>query len=57
MKPGFEPRVFKSYNLTPEEHEQQELFVKENLKKGYIQPSRSPMASPFFFVNKKDGKL
>ena len=57
MKPGFEPQVFKSYNLTPEEREQQELFVKENLKKGYIQPSRSPMASPFVFVNKKDGKL
>ena len=57
MKPRFEPQVFKSYNLTPEEHEQQELFIKENLKKGYIQPSRSLMASPFFFVNKKDGKL
>ena len=35
-KPRFEPQVFKSYNLTLEEHEQQELFVKENLKKGYI---------------------
>ena len=34
-KPRFKPRVFKSYNLTPEECEQQELFVKENLK-GYI---------------------
>ena len=56
-KPRFEPWVFKSYNLTLEEREQQELFIKENLKKGYIQPSRSPMASPFFFVNKKDGKL
>ena len=56
-KPRFEPRVFKSYNLTLEEHEQQELFIKENLKKRYIRLSRSPMASPFFFVNKKDGKL
>ena len=35
-KPGFEPCVFKSYNLTSEECEQQELFVKKNLKKGYI---------------------
>ena len=35
-KPGFEPRVFKSYNLTLEECKQQELFIKENLKKGYI---------------------
>jgi RNase H-like domain found in reverse transcriptase/Reverse transcriptase (RNA-dependent DNA polymerase) len=32
-------------------------FLKENLKKGYIRPSQSPMASPFFFVSKKDGKL
>jgi hypothetical protein len=39
--------------------EQLELdkFLKENLKKGYIWPSQSPMASPFFFVSKKDGKL
>ena len=57
MKPRFEPQVFKLYNLTLEECGQQELFIKENLKKGYIRPSRSPMASPFFFVNKKDGKL
>ena len=35
-KPGFEPQVFKLYNLTLEECKQQELFVKENLKKGYI---------------------
>ena len=49
--------MFKLYNLTLEECEQQKLFIKENLKKGYIWPSRSPMASPFFFVNKKDGKL
>ena len=55
MKPGFEPRSFKSYNLTPEEHEQQEEFIRENLKKRYIQPSKSPMASPFFFVSKKGG--
>ena len=55
MKPGFEPRSFKSYNLTPEEREQQEEFIRENLKKGYIRPSKSPMAPPFFFVSKKDG--
>jgi hypothetical protein len=57
MKPGFEPKSFKSYNLTPEECKQQEIFIKENLKKGYIRPSKSPMASPFFFVSKKDRKL
>ena len=55
MKPGFEPRSFKSYNLTPEECKQQEEFIRENLKKGYIRPLKSPMASPFFFISKKDG--
>ena len=32
-------------------------FIEENLKTGHIQPSKSPQASPFFFVKKKDGKL
>jgi len=27
------------------------------LKTGRIRPSKSPMASPFFFVKKKDGSL
>jgi len=57
MKAGFEPKAFKSYKLSPEEQEQQEEFIRENLKLGYIRPSKSPMASPFFFVSKKDGKL
>ncbi|ESK82665.1 reverse transcriptase-rnase h-integrase [Moniliophthora roreri MCA 2997] len=40
--------------------EQQELdkFLSENLQKGYIRKSKSPIASPFFFVGKKEkGKL
>jgi hypothetical protein len=32
-------------------------FIKENLAKGYIVPSKSPMISPVFFVKKKDSKL
>ena len=57
MKEGFEPKSFKNYNLTPEEQIKPDKFLKENLDKGYIQPSQSPMASPFFFVKKKDGTL
>jgi hypothetical protein len=40
-------------------HEQSELdtFLAENLKKGYIRPSKSPLSSPVFFIKKKDGKL
>jgi hypothetical protein len=57
MKEGFEPKSFKTYNLTPTEQLELDKFLKDNLDKGYIRPSQSPMASPFFFVTKKDGKL
>jgi Reverse transcriptase (RNA-dependent DNA polymerase) len=57
IKEGFEPKLFKNYNLTPAEQTKLDKFLKENLKKGYIWPSQSPMASPFFFDSKKDGKL
>jgi hypothetical protein len=32
-------------------------FLNENLAKGYIHPSKSPMALPFFFVAKKDSNV
>jgi hypothetical protein len=32
-------------------------FIQENLEKGYIIPSKSPMALPVFFVKKKTGDL
>ena len=57
LKEEFQPKSFKTYNLTPEEQKELDAFLKENLKKGYIRPSKSPMATPFFFVKKKDGKL
>ena len=56
-KEGFEPKSFPNYNLTPAEQVELDKFLKENLEKEYIRPSQSPMASPFFFVSKKDGKL
>jgi Reverse transcriptase (RNA-dependent DNA polymerase)/RNase H-like domain found in reverse transcriptase len=57
MKKGFEPKSFKNYNLTLAEQIKLDKFLKENLAKGYIWPSQLPMASLFFFVSKKDGKL
>jgi hypothetical protein len=57
IKEGFEPKLLKNYNLTLAEQIELDKFLKENLKKGYIRPSQSPMASLFFFVSKKDGKL
>ena len=57
LKEGFQPKSFKMYNLTPEEQSELDKWIKENLEKGYIRPSQSPMASPFFYVKKKDGRL
>jgi hypothetical protein len=57
MKEGFEPKSLKNYNLTLAEQIKLDKFLKENLEKGYIRPSQLPMASPFFFVSKKDSKL
>ncbi|SJL00118.1 uncharacterized protein ARMOST_03430 [Armillaria ostoyae] len=47
----------KVYPLNRSEQEELDKFLEENLATGHIKPSKSPMASPFFFVKKKDGKL
>ncbi|KAJ8456491.1 hypothetical protein ONZ51_g12095 [Trametes cubensis] len=47
----------KIYPLTYTERIELNKFIAENLEKGYIQKSKSPLASPFFFVTKKDGSL
>ena len=47
----------KIYLLNPLEQEELWKFVQDHLSKGYICPSKSPYASPFFFIKKKDGKL
>uniref|UniRef100_A0A0W0EUI0 Reverse transcriptase n=1 Tax=Moniliophthora roreri TaxID=221103 RepID=A0A0W0EUI0_MONRR len=58
LKPEFTPQDCKVYSLTALEQTELDAFLKENLRKGYIWKSISPMASPFFFVEKKEkGKL
>ena len=47
----------KVYVLTQSEQKALQEFLAEHLKKGYIHPSKSPYASPFFFIKKKDRKL
>ena len=54
IKPDFVPKDCKVYPLTPTKQSKLDGFLDENLKKGYIRQSKSPMASPFFFVAKKD---
>jgi hypothetical protein len=57
LKETFKPVSFKPYRSTPKETAEMKKFLDENIKKGYIRKSESPMASSFFFVGKKDGKL
>ena len=57
LKPDFVPKIAKVYQLNPLEMETCKAFVEEHLKTGRIVPSKSPQASPFFFVPKKDGTL
>ena len=55
-KEGFVPRKGKVYLLSREEREEVREFVKEQLRKGYIRPSKSPQIALVFFVRKKDRK-
>ncbi|KAF8636842.1 hypothetical protein AX14_010379 [Amanita brunnescens Koide BX004] len=47
----------KIYPLNRTEQAELDTFLEEHLRTGQIRPSKSPIASPFFFVKKKDGSL
>ena len=55
LKEGFIPRKGKVYLLSREEREEVQKFVEDQLRKGYIRPSKSPQTSPVHFVAKKNG--
>lgn len=58
LKPGALPvKLAKTYPLSPVEQQKLDEFLEENLKSGCIRESKSPWASGFFFVKKKDGSL
>ena len=46
-------RKGKVYPLLREEREKVREFIQEQLRKGDIQPSKSPQMAPVFFVGKK----
>jgi len=56
VKEGFVPKKGKIYPLSREEREEVREFIREQLRKGYIQPSKSLQTAPVFFVGKKDRK-
>lgn len=55
--PGADPSNCKLYPLSPAEQKELDAFLEENLQLGHICPSKSSMASPVFFIKKKDGSL
>jgi len=54
LKEMFKPQKGKIYPLSKNEREEVQNFIKDQLRKGYIRPSKSPQMSPVFFVGKKN---
>ena len=50
------PKKGKIYPLSRVEREEVQKFVKDQLRKRYIRPSKSLQTSPVFFVLKKNDK-
>jgi hypothetical protein len=57
LKPGTSPTYQKLYNHSQRESEELKKWLKENLEKGFIRPSKSPCSSPVLFVPKKGGEM
>ena len=51
------PKPAKLYPLSPKEKNSLDEWINEELRKEYIQKSKSPVAAPVFFVRKKDQSL
>ena len=56
LKDTFKPKKGHIIPLLPAEQEEITAFLNDQLKKGYICPSKSPQMSLVFFIPKKDGK-
>jgi len=58
LKPGAPETVrSKVYPMSVNEQGELDKFIEDQLRKGYIVPSKSALSSPVFFIKKKDGKL
>jgi len=54
LKETFKPQKEKIYPLSKNERGEVQNFVEDQLRKGYIRPSKSLQTSPVFFIGKKD---
>jgi len=50
----FKPQKRRIYPLPKNKREEVQNFVKDQLRKGYIRPSKSPQMSLVFLIGKKD---
>ena len=57
LVPGAKLHDCKIYLLSPDQQHELDIFIEENLTSQQICPSKSPLASPFFFIQKKDSSL
>jgi len=57
LTPDTSLKSCKIYPLSTSEQKELNAFLKKNLESGWIQPSKSLMATLVFFVKKKDRKL
>ncbi|KAF9800263.1 hypothetical protein IEO21_10402 [Rhodonia placenta] len=57
LVPGYSMFHSKVYPLSNNEQEELDKFLNEQLARGYIRESKSPISSPFFFIKKKEGTL
>ena len=56
LKEMFKPQKERIYPLFKDEREEVQKFVDDQLRKGYMRPSKSPQTLLVFFVGKKDRK-
>ena len=56
LKKNFVLKKEKMYLMSKQEKKEVREFVEEQLRKGYIRPSKSPQTLLVFFVEKKDRK-
>jgi len=56
LKKDFVPKKGRTYLMSRQEKEKVREFVEEQLRKGYIRPSKLPQTSLVFFVRKKNRK-
>ena len=54
LKKIFKPQKGRIYSLFKDKREEVQNFINNQLRKGYIRPSKSPQMSPVFFVDKKN---